>query len=190
MLEAHPDGSPSRLKRPPAGRWARRWQGSSIKSVASSTLEALEVPARQRAVRWDRDALELALEATGGYPYFVQACGKHVWDARAEPDRTSLDDAQVGLDHARDEVDQGLCRSRWDRATPAQRVLMRAMALDDGRPSAVADLVVRTGKTRPSDLSVSRSELIKNGHIYASDRGFVAFTVPGMSDFVHRKVLE
>lgn len=156
----------------------------------NETIAALEVPARQRSVQWDEEALELALRSSRGYPYFVQACGKHVWDARAEPARISLDDAQVGVARARDEVDQGLYQSRWDRATPAQRLLMRAMAEDDGRPSAISDLVSRTGKSRPSDLSVSRHELIKNGHIYSPDRGFVAFTVPGMSDFIHRKVLD
>jgi hypothetical protein len=64
------------------------------------------------------------------------------------------------------------------------------MAEDGGRPSSIQDLVARTGKSRPSDLSVSRGELIKNGHIYAPDRGFVAFTVPGMSDFIRRRFLE
>lgn len=67
---------------------------------------------------------------------------------------------------------------------------MKAMAEDADNPSAIQDLVVRTGKVRTSDLSVSRRELIKNGHIYAPDRGFVAFTVPGMADFIQRKVLE
>ena len=154
------------------------------------TREALEVPASQRGVRWDADAIDLALASTRGYPYFVQACGKHVWDARVTASRISLDDARVGVDRAREEVDRGLYQSRWDRATPAQRTLMKAMAEDDDRPSAIQDLVARTGKSRPSDLSVSRGELIKNGHIYSPDRGFVAFTVPGMSDFIHRKVLD
>lgn len=152
------------------------------------TKEALEVPALQRGVEWDAEAIRLALESTGGYPYFVQACGKHVWDARATASKISLDDTRVGIDRAREEVDRGLYQSRWDRATPAQRTLMKAMAEDDGSPSAIQDLVMRTGKSRPSDLSVSRGELIKNGHIYSPNRGFVAFTVPGMSDFIQRKI--
>jgi hypothetical protein len=156
----------------------------------AETRAALEVPAEQRGVHWEAEALALALASSGGYPYFVQACGKHVWDARAGRDSITLDDAQVGVDRARDEVDRGLYQSRWERATPAQRALLRAMAEDGGRPSSIQDLVARTGKSRPSDLSVSRGELIKNGHIYAPDRGFVAFTVPGMSDFIRRRFLE
>ncbi|MGH9105916.1 MAG: hypothetical protein ACRDZX_08790 [Acidimicrobiales bacterium] len=38
-----------------------------------------------------------------------------------------------------------------------------------------------------SDLSVARNELIKKGLVYAPDRGLLAFTVPGMNDFVNRQ---
>lgn len=154
------------------------------------TKDALVQPAEQRDVHWDPSALELVVQTSGGYPYFVQACGKHVWDVRTENGRIAIEDAKIGAAKARQEVDRGLYQSRWERATPAQREVMTAMAEDGGSPSAIQDLVTRTGKSRTSDLSVSRRELIKNGHIYAPDRGFVAFTVPGMADFIHRKVLD
>lgn len=109
---------------------------------------------------------------------------------RAENGRIAMEDAKIGAAKARQEVDRGLYQSRWERATPAQREVMKAMAEDGGSPSAIQDLVTHTGKSRTSDLSVSRRDLIKNGHIYAPDRGFVAFTVPGMADFIHRKVLD
>ncbi len=150
------------------------------------TRFALSDPTERVGVRWSGTALALAVRSIQGYPYFAQACGKHVWDARTQESCIDSDSAHVGVLRARDEVDQGLYQSRWDRATPKQRELMQAMALDDERPSAIQDLVARTGKTRTSDLSVSRNELIKNGHIYAPDRGYLAFTVPGMADFIHR----
>jgi hypothetical protein len=157
---------------------------------AEETIDALTRPTAARDVSWDPDAIALTLEAVGGYPYFVQACGKHVWDVRAVPDEITGEDARIGVARAREEVDRGLYQSRWDRATPAQREMMKAMADDNGAPSAIQDLVIRTGKTRTSDLSVSRRELITNGHIYAPDRGFLAFTVPGMADFIHRRINE
>lgn len=154
------------------------------------TRRALVEPAVQREVVWDVEALDLAVTASGGYPYFVQACGKHVWSVRTNERSIAFEDAQLGTDRARAEVDRGLYQSRWERATPAQRDVMRAMAKDNGDKSAIQDLVARTGKSRTSDLSVSRRELIKNGHIYAPDRGFVAFTVPGMADYIIRKVID
>lgn len=153
----------------------------------AETRQALQGPTEKLGVAWDDDAIELALDTVGGYPYFAQSCGRHVWDVRAHPEIITVEDARIGTSRAQDEVDRGLYQSRWDRATPAQREVMRAMALDDGRPSSIQDLVARTGKKRTSDLSVSRRELIRNGHVYSPDRGYLAFTVPGMSSFIERR---
>ena len=152
-----------------------------------ATVSALTVPAGARGVKWEQPALEAAVNATRGYPYFIQACGSHVWTARAT-DIITLDDATIGIASARREIDQGLYQSRWERATPAQRAFMAAMALDGEAPASMADLVSRLHKRRTTDLSVNRHKLILNGLIYTPERGFVAFTVPGMANFIARQV--
>lgn len=148
---------------------------------------ALLGPCQQRGVDWAEDALEVALGLARGYPYFLQSIGKHVWDvARTSP--IAIDDVDVGGSLARGEVDEGLYRSRWERATPAQRDLLRALGDVGGEaPATIADLVSAAGKRRVSDLSVARNELIKKGLVYAPERGLLAFTVPGMSDFIARQ---
>lgn len=151
----------------------------------AATSDALTAPARAKEVIWEADALDAAVTATGGYPYFIQACGSHVWAVRAT-DTITLQDAQIGIESARAEVEQGLYRSRWERATPTQRAFMSAMAIDDA-PSSMAELVTRLRKKRTTDLSVNRRDLIRSGHIYTPERGFVAFTVPGMADFIARQ---
>jgi len=131
--------------------------------------------------------LDSAIDAAGGYPYFIQAIGKQVWDhARVTP--ISLEDVQVGLAEARREVDDGLYRSRWERATPAQRDLLRALAELGGEgPATVADIAKAMGKARGSDISVARTELIRKGLTYPPERGLLAFTVPGMHEFILRQ---
>jgi hypothetical protein len=148
---------------------------------------ALEVPAAERGVRWGAAALQAALETAGGYPYFVQAVGKHVWDhARRSP--ITADDVAVGTVHARREVDEGLYQVRWERATPAQRDLLRALAACAGDGSAAAAEVARAmGRARVTDISVARTEVIRKGLVYAPERGLLAFTVPGMHEFVARQ---
>jgi hypothetical protein len=85
-------------------------------------------------------------------------------------------------------VDEGLYRSRWERATTAQKALLRALGETGGEgPTAISDLVRALGKRRVSDLSVARNELIKKGLVYAPERGLLAFTVPGMSEFINRQ---
>jgi hypothetical protein len=49
---------------------------------------AIAKPVTDQGVRIDRDALELMVRETRGYPYFVQEWGKQVWDvAEATPKR-------------------------------------------------------------------------------------------------------
>ena len=43
------------------------------------TRQALVEPARAEGVRFDDDAVELALDITHGYPYFLQELGYQVW---------------------------------------------------------------------------------------------------------------
>lgn len=153
----------------------------------SSAKDALVVPTRDLGVEWADEALQRATEVAKGYPYFLQAVGKHIWDyARTSP--ISGDDVSAGLREARREVDDGLYRSRWERATQAQKDLMRALAVVGGDgPAAIADLTRQLNRRRASDLSVARTELIRKGLAYAPERGFLAFTVPGMHDFVVRQ---
>lgn len=147
---------------------------------------ALTVPAHERDVDWEAEGLSRAVRVAGGYPYFIQAIGKHVWD-QASTSPISADDVRVGLIEAGREVDEGLYRSRWDRATPAQRDLLRALAaIGADRSASIADLARFLGKGRSSDLSVARIELIRKGLAYSPERGFLAFTVPGMHEFVGR----
>ena len=152
-----------------------------------SARNALVGPTSELGVEWQEDAIQAALTLAGGYPYFLQAIGKHVWDsARTTP--ITLDDVEVGARYAREELDDGLYRTRWERATPAQRSLLRALATEGGdEPVAMAALATATGRKRTTDLSVARNELIKKGLVYPPERGFIAFTVPGMGEFILRQ---
>ena len=115
----------------------------------------------------------------------MQQYGRSIWDQRLDASHISLDDCKVGITAARDEIDRGLYRSRWERTTEADREFMRAMALDKG-PSALADLVVRLGKREQNELSVVRRRLIDAGQVYSPQRGKIAFAIPGMGDYINR----
>ena len=147
--------------------------------------EALVVPAAAHEVTWDADALDLVCEASAGYPYFLQVYGNVVWNYASHNPITAAD-AEVGVLAARQELDIGFYGSRWERATPAQQAYLRALAEGGDAPGTTAVVASRL-KRRPSDVSVARDQLIKKGLLYAPDRGHVAFTVPGMADFVTRQ---
>ena len=152
----------------------------------ASAHAALTVPADALGVRWEPDALSRIDTFSHGYPYLIQTGGKYAWDYAARSPITA-EDADAGLIQARREVDAGLYRARWQRATPLQRQIMRAMAdLSAEEPTSMAAVADQLGRER-NELSVPRDQLIKKGLVYAPDRGLIAFTVPGMAEYARRQ---
>jgi hypothetical protein len=79
----------------------------------------------------------------------------------------------------------GQYRGRWNRATPAERKLLTAIALslDERGVASTADISSRLGKTTPS-LSRARAGLLDKGLVEAVGYGQLSFTVPGFERFV------
>ncbi|WP_306204834.1 ATP-binding protein [Actinoplanes sp. RD1] len=144
---------------------------------------ALGAPAAREDVEYEPKALDLLYEKSGGYPYFVQAYGKATWD-HAPTSPVTAEDVRVAAPEAEVELAVGFFGSRYERATPAEREYMRAMAalsLDEGNDmdAAVATSEIASSLSRrPASLSPARDALIKKGLIYSGERGTVAFTVP------------
>jgi hypothetical protein len=140
---------------------------------------ALVVPARDEDADFTDDALEAMYAATGGYPYFVQAYGKVAWDVAPRSPITAADVA-VAAPEAEAELAVGFFGSRYERATPAEREYLRAMAdvggesMDAVPTAAVAESLGRP----PQSLSPARDGLLKKGLVYSGQRGRIAFTVP------------
>ncbi len=61
------------------------------------------------------------------------------------------------------------------------------MAVDGDGPALSGEVARRLGKTRVQQVGPTRANLIHKGLIYAPEHGQVAYTVPGMADFVRRQ---
>jgi hypothetical protein len=144
---------------------------------------ALRAPARDEDADFADDALAAMYEVTGGYPYFVQAYGKVAWDV-APRSPISAADVAVAAPEADAELAVGFFGSRYERATPAEREYLRAMAdVADTGPDAGADAVPTAAVAEslgrpPQSLSPARDGLLKKGLVYSGQRGRIAFTVP------------
>jgi hypothetical protein len=143
---------------------------------------ALLAPADREGVEFKREALDALYEAADGYPYFVQAYGKVTWDLAASSPITA-DDVRVAAPEAEEELAVGFFGSRFERATPAERDYMRAMA-DLGDEPVPTSGVAEVLKRKQSSLSPARDSLIKKGLIYSAERGLIAFTVPHFGQFL------
>ena len=149
---------------------------------------ALVAPAADEEAEFTSEALDAMYGATAGYPYFVQAYGKVAWDVSPRSPITA-EDIAVAAPEAEAELAVGFFGSRFERATPAEREYLRAMAdaamtlaesgeeVDETESvptSAVATVLDR----KPQSLSPARDALLKKGLIYSGERGRIAFTVP------------
>jgi hypothetical protein len=160
---------------------------------------ALVAPAEEEGAAYDDDALAAMYAATGGYPYFVQAYGKAVWDVAPGSPITAADVA-VAAPEAEAELAVGFFGSRYERATPGEREYLRAMAdaavalaadgvdLDAGWDMGsgsvpTAEVAAVLGK-KPQSLSPARDALLKKGLIYSGERGRIAFTVPHFGKYL------
>ena len=141
----------------------------------------------RRGLRSRREALEALYVATDGYPYFVQAYGKVTWDHAPRSPVTR--GRRLGrLPRGGAELAVGFFGSRYERATPAERDYLRAMAaLSEPRTgrSSTAEVANHLGR-KPSSLSPARDSLIKKGLVYSAERGTIAFTVPHFDEYLRK----
>jgi hypothetical protein len=152
--------------------------------------QALAAPAAREEVAFESKALDALYEASGGYPYFVQAYGKAAWD-HAPGSPITAADVRVSRPAAEAELAVGFFGSRYDRATPAEREYLRAMADLSGGDGAVATAeIARALGRRPASLSPARDALIKKGLIYSGERGSVAFTVPHFGRYLRTQPID
>jgi hypothetical protein len=147
--------------------------------------QALFEPAQAEGVGFEDDALQRIVELSGCYATFVQAYGKETWNM-APGSPITLADVQAAEPVVEAKLDEEFFHVRFEKATPAERRYMAAMAdLGDG-PYKTGDVAGRLGG-RASSSSVHRDSLIKKGLIFSPDHGEVNFTVPHFSPFMRRR---
>ena len=153
---------------------------------------ALEAPAAEEDAAFEPDALAAMYAATGGYPYFIQAYGKAVWDLAPRSPITAAD-VGVAAPEAEAELAVGFFGSRYERATPGERDYLMAMAdvaaagtSDDEGSVPSADVAAALGK-KPQSLSPARDSLLKKGLVYSGERGRIAFTVPHFGKYLRER---
>ena len=153
---------------------------------ATDARKALIEPAAAEGAAYDADAVDLAVEITHGYPYFIQELGYQVWTV-AQNNRITREDVQLAQDAYESKLDSSFFRVRLDRATPLQTAYMRAMAELGPEPQKAAD-VARLLERDSTQLGPTRAELIEMGLLYTPVHGYAAFTVPDFDKFMIRAV--
>jgi hypothetical protein len=153
---------------------------------ATAARDAIEVPAAALGVRFEPAATEAILQATEGYPYFLQEWGKHAWDvAKGSP--ITVADVERAAREAVAALDESFFRVRFDRLTLAEKRYLRAMAALGPGPHRSGDIADTLGR-KVTAMGPIRAQLIDKGMVWSPNHGDTAFTVP-MFDAYLRRIL-
>lgn len=145
---------------------------------------ALAKPAAELGVAFEPAALDLLMQQTQGYPYFLQEWGKHVWDiAPASPIGPA--DVEKASREVIAALDESFFRVRFDRLTPSEKRYLRAMAELGPGPHRSGDVAQVLDK-KVTSLGPTRNQLIAKGMIWSPSHGDTAFTVPMFDAFMQR----
>jgi len=169
-----------------AKSYTERFQFSHIERLSTEDAKAAILrPADAEGVSWAPDALELVVNSSGRYPYFIQQFGQEAWNV-ATGSQIEQPDARLGVALGQNKLDSGFFRSRWDRTTAAEKKYLRAMCPEGDIGVGSGEVANRLRKTINA-LGPVRANLIHKGLVYAPDHGIIAFTVPGMTEFIGRQ---
>lgn len=146
---------------------------------------ALSEPAERQDVEFQDDALDHLVEVSGQYPYFLQEFGSQIWRV-GQSSPFSLNHAQQAARLGINQLDSGFFQARWDRATPAEREYLIAMAEIGGESAETKDIAEFLDK-ETSKLGPVRANLINKGLIYSPEHGKVRYTVPNFQEFIKRR---
>ena len=147
---------------------------------------ALAEPARVEGAEYAEGALDLAIEVTGGYPYFLQELGYAVWSA-AEGPTITREDVEAAVPTYEAKLDESFFRVRLDRATEMERIYLRAMAELGSEPQKAQDVANVIGR-KSTQMGPTRAKLINMGLLYTPEHGYAAFTVPHFDKFILRAI--
>lgn len=146
----------------------------------------MQEPALACGVEFERAATDEVFRLTKGYPYFLQEWGYQAWN-HAKGASITLADVVTATDAVIRRLDENFFRVRYDRLTPSEKNLLRAIAeLGPGaqRTGAIADKM----RVKVTSLGPVRAKLIRKGMIYSPAHGEIAFTVPLFDEFMRRAI--
>jgi AAA ATPase domain len=144
---------------------------------------ALLAPAAQLDVEYEPRAVELIIEASAGYPHFLQEYGRVLWnEVETSPIRArDVVSAQALISEA---LSRRFFRDRFETASDAEQRYLSAMAELGDDEARTSDVAARAGYKDIGSTSLLRENLMRKDLIYSPRRGLVAFTVPLFAGYV------
>lgn len=156
---------------------------------AGDMREGLRAFATEGGAMFDADALELVMDACGGYPYFLHVVGSHVWNA-GDGDVITVSDAVTGIAEARPYLD-AFYEERLRDLSAKQRRYLDAAAFLEAEDRTSGNIAAQLHTTSSRLASTWQALVQRHGLLRpAGGEGRVAFTLPGMGAYLRQHAPE
>ena len=164
---------------------------------AKNSRDAIVKPIKEKGspLIFSDKAIANIIEASGGYPYFIQFICKETFDVYAQQWAVGAR-PMASLTSIIKKLDKNFFAGRWARATDRQKELLSIIArlsnCDD--EFSVQDIVAESNKTEqpfsPSHINQMLVTLGDAGLTYKNRHGRYAFAVPLLGGFIRRQEAE
>jgi hypothetical protein len=138
--------------------------------------------------------VDIIVNASGGYPYFLQFLSKETYDSYLQQIEAGIDPPKVFISDLVRKLDTDFFAGRWAKATDRQRELMYAIAKTEHpgseftvRETADASEKYLEKAISPSQVSQMFGKLSELSLIYKNRMGKYSFAVPLMHEFILRQ---
>jgi hypothetical protein len=148
--------------------------------------KALQSPLTPFELVYTEDAMQIILENTKCYPYFLQEWGYACWNA-ADSNEIGKETVTEATKKAVKKLDGSFFRVRLERLSSAEKTYLRALAEFGPGSHSTGDLSELLGK-KPGQLAKRRESLIQKGMIFQPSYGKQEFTVPLFDEFMRREM--
>jgi len=154
--------------------------------------EAILVPLKRDdcPIKPTKEDVDLIVEYSHGYPYFIQFMCKEVYDVWV-----ITPNATIPLPSIIEKLDTDFFAGRWAKTTDRQRELLCVIAKLEGRDEefTVAEIVAQSKVGPPNPFSGSHvnqmlASLGMAGLVYKNRHGKYSFAVPLLGDFIQRQI--
>jgi hypothetical protein len=170
------------------------------KLAPEDSREAIDKPLNdaepRSAVRFTKASIDVIVDESGGYPYFIQFMCREAFDAYLQQLQAGETPSAVRLEAITRKLDSDFFAGRWARATDRQRELLwvvaHTLASSDGEFS-VQEVVAKSRELSGKPFGGSHanqmlSTLCAQGFIYKNRHGRYSLAVPLLDRFIRRQL--
>lgn len=162
-----------------------------------NSSEAILRPIKKQKspIRFSDDSVELIVNESGGYPYFLQFICREVFDVFLQHVKDDKEPPGVPLEAITRKLDQDFFAGRWARVTDRQRQLLFVIArLESADHEFSVQDIVKESKKRldkpfgSSHVNQMLASLADAGLVYRNRHGKYSFAVPLLGRFILRQM--